>query len=75
MKSNPLAVNLKILLVVNLALANPLNELGWDLDVVIDQESKAKCWRFFQALYQDTSHRIDIQVVRHAIRSWTNRLK
>ena len=69
---HPLVLLLRIVLGFDLAFADLLNELGWTLNVVINQESKMNGRCFFYALNKNTAHWINIQVTRWTIRRWTD---
>ena len=70
LERHPLCVLLMVVLGFHLAFVDLLNELGWTLNVVINQESEVKSRRLFQALNQDAAHRINIQVTCWASRRW-----
>ena len=72
LECHPLVLLLRIVLGFDLALANLLNELGWTLNVVINQESKMMGRCFFYALNKNTAHWINVQVTRWTIRRWTD---
>ena len=72
-ESDPLGVMLRVRLGINLAFANFVDELGRNLNVMINQESEMMGRRLFHALHKDTSHRINVQVGRCTVRGWTNK--
>ena len=64
LESYPLGVMLWVCLGIDLALGDLVNELGRNLDIMIDEECESIGGSFPQAHYEHDTHRIDAQVRR-----------
>ena len=72
-ESDPLGVMLRIRLGINLAFAYLFDELGRNLNVVINQEFRYGWQMFLSCSPRGHSHRINVQVGRCTLRGWTNK--